>query len=220
MTTYYLLGEIGTETYNAFGTRIMDFCTEYKRYPGIGQLKVSLTTARPPMLSVIPFKRRKIAAVQIKWADGVDPQPLIHDGLLGSYRVHEDLPVSYERTWPVTTATPGACLLTLFRQKKSITRDDFLDRWHNGHTPLSLRIHPLWHYSRNVVEELLSNDSEQWDGIVEEHTRTRSALLNPFRFFGNPITIFRNMLRVYFDVRSFLDYGSVEPYLVTEYYIK
>ena len=116
--------------------------------------------------------------------------------------------------------TPGVCLLTLFRKKKNLDYHEFIDRWHNGHTPLSLKIHPLWHYSRNVVEETEPGSIELYDGIVEEHTRTRKELMNPFKFFGNPIVILPNMLRVYFDVNGFLDYGSVEPYLTQEYILK
>ena len=70
------------------------------------------------------------------------------------------------------------------------------------------------------MEEKLSNDSAQWDGIVEEHMRTRSELLNPFKFFGNPIVVIPRMIQVYTDTKSFLDYKSIEPYLVTEYHVK
>jgi hypothetical protein len=95
-----------------------------------------------------------------------------------------------------------------------------LDRWHNSHTPLSLKIHPLWHYNRNVVEEKLSKHSAKWDGVVEEHMRTRSELLNPFKFFGNPLVILQRMIHVYKDTKSFLDYNTIEPYLAKEYFLK
>jgi hypothetical protein len=96
----------------------------------------------------------------------------------------------------------------------------FIHRWHNGHTPLSLKIHPLWNYNRNVVLEKLTNDSKEWDGIVEEHFKIKSDLLNPLKFFGNPIIMVYNMLRVYFDTKSFLDYKTIEPYFATEIWIK
>jgi hypothetical protein len=85
---------------------------------------------------------------------------------------------------------------------------------------LSLKIHPLWHYSRNVVESKISNESQDWDGIVEEHFRQKRDLLNPFRMFGNPLVILYRFYQVYSDTRSFLDYKTIEPFLVEEYYIK
>jgi hypothetical protein len=133
--------------------------------------------------------------------------------------VEEALPVAYEKTWPDGEVTPGVCLLTLFRKKKSIDHGTFIDRWHNSHTPLSLKLHPLWNYSRNVVRTAVKSDSQYWDGIVEEQVRTRADLLNPFRFFGNPLMIIPNMIRVYVDTKSFLDYATIEPYLVMEYHI-
>ena len=134
--------------------------------------------------------------------------------------VDEQLPVAYNRTWGKTGLTPGVCLLTIFRKKKSISTDEFLDRWFNGHTPLSLQIHPLWHYSRNQVIDTGENVQAHYDGIVEEHCRTQSELLNPIKFFGGAFSMLPNMIRTYFDVNGFLDYPSIEPYLVREYYYR
>lgn len=140
-----------------------------------------------------------------------------HDipSLLGTYVVEQALPVAYTRNWPAMTKTPGVCLLTLFRKKRSLDHEEFIRRWHNGHTPLSLEIHPLWHYVRNVV---IQSDGKRYDGIVEEHCRNRNSMLNPAKFFGGPLKMLPNMIRVYLDVNGFLEYGSIEPYLVSEYY--
>jgi hypothetical protein len=108
----------------------------------------------------------------------------------------------------------------LVSKKGNIDHASFIDRWHNSHTPLSLRIHPLWHYNRNVVLTSSGETKVGWDGIVEEHFRTRSDLINPFLFFGNPLVILLNMLEVYRDTRTFLDYKTIEPYLVREYHIR
>jgi len=174
-----------------------------------------------PAISVIPFSRKKLAAISIigealKLSNILISEP----GFSGAYYVDEALPVSYSRSWEAGRVTPGVCLLTLFRRKKGLDYKNFLHRWHNSHTPLSLRIHPLWHYNRNVVTKPLTPDSEPWEGIVEEHMKTRSDLLNPFRFFGNPLVILPRMIEVYWDTRSFLDYKTIEPYLVQEYHIK
>ena len=50
--------------------------------------------------------------------------------------------------------------------------------------------------------------------------KTRSELLNPFKFFGNPLVIIPRMIYVYTDTKLFLDYGTIEPYLVAEYWVK
>jgi hypothetical protein len=142
------------------------------------------------------------------------------EGFCGAYRVTEALPVAYQKKWKDGETTPGACLLTLFSRKKNMVYGTFIHRWHNGHTPLSLRIHPLWNYVRNVVNEVLFEDSPWFDGIVEEQVKKAGDLLNPFRFFGNPVIIIPRMLMVYADTKSFIDYSSMEIYLAAEYHIK
>ncbi|MBK7959230.1 MAG: EthD domain-containing protein [Bacteroidetes bacterium] len=112
------------------------------------------------------------------------------------------------------------CLFTLFKQKQDISYDAFIHFWHEVHTPLSLKILPLWNYNRNVVKQKRTEDSVHWDGIVEEQFKTTSDLLNPLKFFGNPLVMFYRMWQVYIDTKSFLDYDSIEPYFAHEIYIK
>jgi hypothetical protein len=185
------------------------------------KLSMTLTVAPPPALSIIPFRKKKIASISVyradeRWIGTLTSLP----GFTGAYRVEEALPVAYGKSWSDREVTPGVCLLTLFRRKRGLDHATFINRWHNSHTPLSLRIHPLWHYSRNVVKEENGAKGLPWEGIVEEHTRSRSELLNPFKFFGPFPVIVPRMIEVYRDTKSFLDYGTIETYLVQEYWFR
>jgi hypothetical protein len=217
----YLVRGAEDESYKAFGERIhweVDVLTQDK---SISQLGYVITEEKPPLVTIIPFKKRKIASITVKKNDEKPIESLLNiNGFEGAYAVTEALPVVYNKTWEDGEKTPGVCLLTLFKQKKNIDYKTFLHRWHNSHTPLSLKYHPLWHYNRNVVDEKLTKNTIGWQGIVEEHMRTRSELMNPFKFFGNPLVIIPRMIHVYTDTKSFLDYGTIEPYLVTEYRVK
>ena len=217
----YIIRGIERENRDAFSNRIFEATNSALANASPGKLSLTITDKAPPKMSVIPFGKSLVAAISVTQPK-VSPVPDLFspDGFAGAYRVWEELPVSYEKNWPDRSPSPGACLLTLFRRKKGIDYNTFIDRWHNGHTPLSLKVHPLWHYSRNVVREKLVESPEWWDGIVEEHTRTRPELFNPMKFFGGPFAMPYNMIRVYADVKSFLDYKNVEPYLVTEYRLK
>ncbi len=217
----YLVRGDDNETYSVFKDRIWVAVQNLAEKKDIRHLSFTITEEAPPKVSIIPFKKKKIAVITVKLKEGKPLENmLLLIGFEGAYTVTEALPVAYDKIWADGEKTPGICLLTLFKQKKSIDYKTFLDRWHNSHTPLSLKIHPLWHYNRNVVEEKLSSDSANWDGIVEEHMRTRAELLNPFKFFGNPLVIIPRMIQVYTDTQSFLDYKTIEPYLVAEYHIK
>ena len=217
----YLIKGTKEESYTEFTTRVLSIANRISKENEVKKVKLVCTEQAPPKLSVIPFKKGKIAAVSVfRKTSGKNEQLVNVLRLSGGYSVEEAIPVAYEKNWQDGEKSPGVCLLTLFQKKKRITHETFLHRWHNSHTPLSLKIHPLWNYNRNVVTEKLHDSCFDWHGIVEEHFRTSSDLLNPVKFFGHPLIMGYNMLRVYFDTKSFLDYKTIEPYLATEIHIK
>jgi hypothetical protein len=217
----YLVYGSANEDYTSFTNRISRLASQVGLDVLVNRIKYTITTAPPPPLSIIPFSRKKIACISV-YSPALNPLPVLlaSEGLSGVFNVKEALPVSYRKEWEDGSPTPGACLLTLFAKKKNIDYTLFLDRWHNRHTPLSLRYHPLWNYNRNVIEERLTLNTPTFDGIVEEQVRKASDLLNPFRFFGNPLLIIPRMIHVYTDTKSFIDYTSMETYLTTEYILK
>ncbi len=217
----YILRGTPDETYPAFADRIASLAQEVMRQVNPNAHWYSLTREAPPRISIIPFSRKKIAALSVIKQEATPIAWLLSDpSCSGAYSVEEARPVSYASTRPEGEITPGACLLTLFSRKKGIDHSTFIHRWHHSHTPMSLRIHPLWNYNRNVVLKALTSSTQPFEGIVEEQTRTRSELLNPFKFFGPPHLILQRMLMVYRDTRSFLDYATMETYLVEEHIIK
>ena len=177
----YLVKGIAKESYDEFSNRIISLSKAISENKNVNSLKVTLTEESPAKISVIPFKKGKIAAISL-YSDesGIQDKIVNEPGFSGGYNVEEAIPVAYEKYWYEMQKTPGVCLLTLFQKKKGINWDTFLDRWHNSHTPLSLKIHPLWNYNRNVVNEKITDDSYDWNGIVEEHFRTTSDSLKNF----------------------------------------
>ncbi len=217
----YLVGGPEAGSYDDFKDSILALARQLAAGEQVARLWVTLTESPPPKVSVIPFKKGKVAAISL-FRDSDEELKAITgmERFRGAYRVEEALPVAYEKTWPNGSATPGVCLLTLFHQRPGINYQSFSHRWFNSHTPMSLKFHPLWHYNRNVVIETLSATEPPFRGIVEEHFRERCDLLNPFRFFGNPLVIIQRMIAVYRDTRSFIDYRTIEPWLVREYHLK
>ncbi len=217
MKTIYLIRGSKNESYPAFRERLLEKLHLVRDTYKPAALWINMTMEKPPRYSIIPFRKAKIAAVSVKH----DRTDLLEEltampGFAGAYEVEEAIPVGYEKTWEDGTPTPGANLLTLFSKKPGLDWDTFIHRWHQSHTPLSLRIHPLWNYNRNVVKKRLTEKAGAYDGIVEEQVRKREHLLNPFKFFGNGLVIVPRMLSVYFDTNSFLDYKNIETYLSEE----
>lgn len=177
----------------------------------------------PPRLSVIPLRRRPLALVSIWQEPGATGDwflPLSRLGRVSGYRVVESVPRDYERDWPEGAPTPGVGLLTLFSRRPGQDQEAFLRAWHGGHTPLSLEIHPIWRYERNLVESVILEGSPPHDGIVEEHFRQREDLLSPPRFFGGAARMLPNMLRVALDIRRFIHLPGLESYLVSEHRLR
>lgn len=219
----YLLGDGEGNTYPDFRDRMIALAMESAQLYKPSKMWLTLTESPPPVLSIIPFKRKKVAVFSMIRVDE-DHLPvdlfISSKGFRSASTVEEAIPVSYQLSWKPGTVTPGVCLLTLFRPRRGISYETFIDIWHNSHTPLSLRIHPLWHYNRNVVKDPIAPGETPWGGIVEEHFRTRADLLNPFLFFGNPLVIIQHMAEVYKDTKAFIDYTTMETYLVREYHVK
>jgi len=217
----YIVKGLPGEDYKYFNTRMFSLAGEIGSRLKPETMKLNLTLESPPRISVIPFSRHKVAAISVTVKISGNRDMITRtDGYTGTYQVEEAMPVSYEKTWEDGTATPGICMLTLFRRKPGLDRETFIRRWHLGHTPLSLRLHPLWNYNRNVVTGSTDDSSLPCEGIVEEQFRESAELLNPFRFFGPPLKTPAHMFQVLKDTRSFIDMKSIEIYLTTEFHLK
>lgn len=188
------------------------------------KLQLTLTEAPPPKLSLFPFKNESIAIFNV-YDSGDDPSRFteVLEGAASSvsgYEVEEAYPVAYDKAWGDGEATPSPVLLTMLHKKSGVGHDDYIERWHNGHTPLSLEVHPLWYYQRNVIVKPITAGAEPSDGIVLEACKTRGELLNPTRFFGGTLKMVPNMLRVAKDISGFLDMKKTETFYTTEYHLR
>lgn len=213
----YIFRGSSSESYKDFTKRMFELAELILEQYGPLALKASLTTRRPPGISVIPFRKDKIAVFSLTGRKK-ESELLLEGkhGASGGYLVEEAIPVAYDKTWEDRSPTPGVCLLTLFHSKPGLDYELFISRWHQGHTPLSLKLHPLWNYNRNVVKESITEHAPWYDGIVEEQFREASHLLNPLVFFGPPLKVPVHMWQVLQDTKSFIDMKRIETYLATE----
>jgi len=217
----YIVKGRPSEDYHTFGVRMRSLADEIDNQLKPDHLKYSVTTEAPPRISVIPFSRQKVAAFSVT-GSGSGSREVISgaEGFTGIYRVEEAIPVGYERSWNDGNPTPGVCMLTLFRRKPGLDDETFISRWHHGHTPLSLKLHPLWNYNRNTVVGSSGENLAHYEGIVEEQFCKPAELLNPFRFFGPPLKTPWHMVQVWRDSRSFIDMKTIEIYLTAEIHLK
>lgn len=219
----FLMAAQPEETHAVFAARLRRDLVPRLLDQGPRRLTLHLTVEPPPRVAVIPFRRAPQALLSIHGgvADGADPWlDLLEDAgpLRAGYLVDESTPVNAtDRPAPGSgQVTPGAGLLTLLRRNPKLDPDTFRSEWFGKHTPMSLEIHPLWHYERNEVVSPVVPGSPVLDGIVTEHFRTRADLLNPVRLFGGPVRCLPNMARVGLHIRHFMDLHTMETYFVQE----
>jgi hypothetical protein len=212
------------ESHDAWARRMRDEVSPELLRLGPSKLQLTVTEAPPPKLSLFPFKRQPIAIFNV-YDEADDPSRYVEAlqsaaSSVSGYEVDEAYPVAYDRVWKDGEPTPSPILLTMLRKKAGVTSDEYIRRWHGGHTPLSLQIHPLWYYQRNVIHKAVTDGADPSDGIVLEACRTRGDLLNPARFFGGALGMVPNMLRVANDIKGFLDMKKTETFYATEYHLR
>jgi len=212
------------ESHQAWADRMRNEVSRQLLDLGPSKLQLTVTEAPPPKLALFPFKSQPVAIFNV-YDDAGDHtrfSEVLQNAAssVSGYEVEEAYPVAYDRAWNDGEPTPSPILLTLIHKKAGISTDDFIQRWHDGHTPLSLEIHPLWYYQRNVVRDPVTGGADAPDGIVFEACPTRGDLLNPTHFFGGALKMVPNMLRVAKDIKGFLDMRKTETFYATEYHLR
>jgi hypothetical protein len=220
----YLLWRDPSESADAFARRLVEVAGP--KLVASGAHSVTVDAADPADLGkTVPIRDSapEFAGVVSFWLGCVDDRPAYEPVLRDSaarvagYLVTESVPRDFDaRTWPNGVRSPGVKLISVFEQPARLTRDEFIARWHGSHTPLSLEIHPLWRYVRNVVARPLTAGAPDYAGIVEEHVREVADLTDPERFYGGKENMAANMRRVLDDARSFLDLERVASVVARE----
>lgn len=190
------------------------------------KLKVNFVIAKLPRLTVLPLKRNGLAMISIWHTNPGECTALISlwakkAGLaVEGYEVSESTPVSYSKDWSDGMPSPGVVMLTIMRKNRRLSRDQFMSEWFGRHSPMAIRIHPLWNYIRNVVDGPVVDGSPALDGLVEEHFWSLKDITSPVRFFGGWRHFLPNMVRVGRHALKFLNFTAVENYLLTEYHVR
>ncbi len=187
--------------------------------------KLTLSAAEQPFLTILPLNRNGMAMFSLA---GIDQSAVLGelerhrnpDRSVYGYAVHESPYLLSERSWPCGKESPGLILLTMFRKKQGLPEKEFMRIWFGEHSPLSIVIHPLSNYIRNVVIGTVTGDTPAFDGIVEEHFGSDRDLLNPVRMFGGIRRVLPSMLRIWRHVPTFLDMSNIRNYICREYIFK
>lgn len=219
----YIIRDQGNLNNAEFRSRIFDGMVPALLQLTPTGLKVGITDIPRPKFTVLPLGKDRLALLSVWSESEVLPEEWkkghINGLTIQGYQIEESVPVAYDRTWPDGQVSPGIVLLTLLKQNPKLSYDEFMHEWHGRHTPKAMRIHPFWNYIRNVIKTTTIPGSPEFEGIVEEHFRTRADCINPVRMFGGPLKFLPNMIEVGLHAKHFLDLGMTENYLLSETHV-
>ncbi len=222
----YLLWRDATEQPDSFAKRIVSSAGPALVRLGARAVALHVADGQADLGRTVPVRdeRDPIAGAASFWLPSVDARAAFETCLeqacarVAGYLVTESVPRDFDRRdWPDGARCPGQVMISVFPQPERLSREVFIARWHDSHTPLALEVHPLWRYVRNVVARVLTPGAPAFAGIVEEHVRAPEDLLDPIRFYGGPERAERNMARILEDARSFLDLEQVISVVTSAY---
>jgi hypothetical protein len=187
--------------------------------------KLTITAADQPHVTILPLHRSGFAMFSVT---GIDRDDILRelkgylnqDRTVYGYAVHESPYLLSRRSWNHGEESPGLILLTMLQQKQGLPKETFMGIWFGEHSPMSITIHPLINYIRNVVTGYVTDNAPRVDGIVEEHFGADRDLLNPVRMFGGIRKFIPAMLAVQRHVSTFINLSNIRNYLCREYLIK
>ena len=139
-----------------------------------------------------------------------------------AYLVTESQPLSNRRFPPMPGArTSGFSQLALLKRPPRLTPAQWLDLWHNRHTPVAIETQSSFEYIQNVVVRALTEDAPDYDAFVEG-CFPAEAMNDPQVFFdaaGDPAKFQRNLDRMMESVQRFIDMDALDVLATSQYRI-
>ena len=199
------------------------------RAAGARQLRVNVAdadVARAIGLRQVMLKPQPEALVQA-WVDTAiakfrEPldQAVGACGRMAAYLVTESQPIVNAKH-PARTGerTFGFAQVALLRKPLSLTREAWLDVWHNSHTTVAIETQSTFEYLQNVVIRPLTPDAPPVDAIVEE-CFPPEAMTDFKAFFdapGDEKKFKANFQRMIASVSRFIEPGQLDVIPTSQY---
>lgn len=129
-----------------------------------------------------------VDAIDEIWMEGEDfPIGIYEDEnmvVVGGYKTieYESFTFIAGKQYPLGQRTPLLKRLAFLGRRDDITREQFTQYWHEKHAPLANRIHvnAFDRYVHNYIYGTLTEDTKEWDGIVQMEFFTPEEFIEGF----------------------------------------
>jgi hypothetical protein len=178
----------------------------------------------PDLDGVAQFNSTGLLDAQLSiWVDYLDGRDQIESAIsplaqrLAGYLATESILRDYAgRNWKSGEASPGIALVTTFPKPDALDDETFYARWHGSHGPLSLELHPLTRYVRNMVARVLTPDAPPIRAIVSESVESAAVAGDVEKFYGGR----ENRKRIVADLFSFAELETMSTVVMREYILE
>ncbi len=208
--------------------RILDCAREIDTHNRCDQVWVNVRDHDPAIRALAgsyatPDREKSLIGSLSVWLDNLDDRAWIEEVLRSpgapvyGYLVTESIVREYQaQDWLVGERSPGITLVAAFRKPAVLADEEFYRRWHEGHSKLSLKVHPLCRYVRNTVARVITPGAPDFRAIVEERVR-RYEDMEPEAFYRGQQSLVAN------DLATFVDLGGIDQLrieLMSEYILR
>ncbi|MFK8018291.1 MAG: EthD domain-containing protein [Pseudomonadales bacterium] len=185
-------------------------------------------TAVGEKLQMLATDQPKAAMVSywIDMAQARDPIENVlqqHASKLLSFLVIESTPiVNTSQAAAPGERTPGFSQVTCVRAREDLSKEEFLNIWHNEHMACAIETQSTFQYIRNEIVRPLTGEGPEWTAIVEEGFPA-AAMENPEVFYdalGDQPKFKANLDRMITTVSKFLAMEGMDVTAMSEYVIE
>ncbi|MGH8445714.1 MAG: EthD domain-containing protein [Solimonas sp.] len=159
------------------------------------------------------------SAIRFLRAD-IDAAVAAHSARHAAYLVTESQAIVNRAHPPLRgQRTAGFAQIAVLRKPQRLTYAQWLDTWHNSHTPVGIETQSNFEYVQNVIVRVLTPDAPAIDAIVEE-CFPAEAMRDPYVFFdaaGNEAKFKANLDRMMASVHRFIDPGTIDVLISSQY---
>jgi hypothetical protein len=149
----------------------------------------------------------------------LDEAVAAHSARHAAYLVSESVPLRNRRQPSPGQRTEGFAQMALLRRPAQLSHEQWLDIWHNSHTPIARQTQSHFEYVQNLVVRRLTPDGPDYDAIVEE-CFPAAAMTDPYVFFdavGDEAKFQHNLKRMMESVHRFIEMDRIEVLPTSQY---
>lgn len=199
-----------------------------------GSLALRICVADSDVSGADPYRissdNDPIDAIITVWLDtylnrsNIEASIASHVDRYSGYAVWESEPLVVPEQYRVAAGqrSPGMNEVVFLRKPDRLSREAWLDIWHNSHTQVAIDTQSTFGYRQNVVVKTLTDNASWHDAIIEENF-PEAAIHSRMAFYdaGSDEALYRSREQAMIDsCTRFIDFDNMDCIPMSEYILQ